>query len=412
MFDQITLPNGLRVVGQRLSQFRSVSVGLWLGVGSQYEQPQQGGVSHFIEHMLFKGTTKRSARQIAQVMDAVGGQLNAFTAKECTCFYAKVVDQHLPLAMDVLSDLVLNATFDQKELDKEKGVVLEEINMAEDAPEDVVSELIMLARYGDQPLARPILGTQETLTAMTRDQVLDYYRSMYRSDNCVLAVAGNYQWDQVLELAQALLGHWMPSGHPLPKYRSAPACPRTLCREKEIEQVHLSLGYPGVAQGSDGLYALAVVNSVFGGAMSSRLFQTIREEKGLAYSVYSYPSSYQDTGVLVVYAGASPQNGEQVLDLIRQEADKLAREGMSQEEFQQAREQLKGGYVLGLESTSSRMNAMGRRLLLMGDTQSEDEVIRRIDSLTYEQVFEAGRQALSAQPALAMVGRGVEQKEG
>ena len=176
--------------------------------------------------------------------------------------------------------------------------------------------------------------------------------------------------------------------------------------------MHLSLGYPGVAQGSDGLYALAVVNSVFGGAMSSRLFQTLREEKGLAYSVYSYPSSYQDTGVLVVYAGASPQNGEQVLDLIRQEADKLAREGMSQEEFQQAREQLKGGYVLGLESTSSRMNAMGRRLLLMGDTQSEDEVIRRIDSLTYEQVFEAGRQALSAQPALAMVGRGVEQKEG
>lgn len=412
MYYDRKLDNGIRVVGQYIPAFPSVSVGIWVRTGSVNEGRGENGITHFIEHMLFKGTQKRSAQQIAAEMDDVGGILNAFTSKECTCYHAKVVGDDLEQAVELLSDLVFHSTLDPVELDKEKGVVLEEINMAEDAPEDVVSELIMLARYGDQPLARPILGTQETLTAMTRDQVLDYYRSMYRSDNCVLALAGNYQWDQVVELAQALLGHWMPSGHPLPKYRSAPACPRTLCREKEIEQVHLSLGYPGVAQGSDGLYALAVVNSVFGGAMSSRLFQTIREEKGLAYSVYSYPSSYQDTGVLVVYAGASPQNGEQVLDLIRQEADKLAREGMSQEEFQQAREQLKGGYVLGLESTSSRMNAMGRRLLLMGDTQSEDEVIRRIDSLTYEQVFEAGRQALSAQPALAMVGRGVEQKEG
>ena len=411
MFDQITLPNGLRVVGQRLTQFRSVSVGLWLGVGSQYEQPQEGGVSHFIEHMLFKGTTKRSARQIAQVMDAVGGQLNAFTAKECTCFYAKVVDQYLPLAMDVLSDLVLHSLFAPQDLAKEKGVVLEEINMAEDAPEDVVSELIMLAQYGDQPLARPILGTQDTLTAMTREQVLDYYRTMYRPDNCVLALAGNYRWEQVVELAGQLLGDWARPGHALPRYATAPAQPRALYREKEIEQVHLSLGYPGVAQGSDEVYALAVVNSVLGGAMSSHLFQTIREEKGLAYSVYSYPSSYQDTGILVVYAGASPQNGEQVLDLIRQEADKLAREGMSREEFEQAREQLKSGYVLGLESTSNRMNAMGRRLLLLGSTQDEDEVIRRIDSLTYDQVFEAGRRVLSAQPAVAMVGRGVTQRE-
>lgn len=412
MFDQLTLPNGLRVIGERIPHFRSVSVGLWLGVGSQYELYEQGGISHFIEHMLFKGTQKRSARQIAQVMDAVGGQLNAFTAKECTCFYAKVVDEHLPLAMDVLSDLVLHSTFSEADLQKEKGVVLEEINMAEDSPEDVVSELIMLARYGNQPLAWPILGTSESVSSFTRDSVLNYYHRMYRPDNCVLAVAGHYDWEKLIQLANEMLGGWQLPQGALPVYGSVPESPATLKKEKEIEQLHLCLGYPGVPQKSDALYPYSVMNSVFGGAMSSRLFQTIREEKGMAYSVYSYPSSYKDTGILVVYAGTSPQHGTQVLEMIAQEAEKLAREGMSQEEFHQARDQLKGGYILGLESTSSRMNAMGRRLLLLGDTQSEEDVIRRIDSITYEQVFEAGRQALSAQPAMALVGRGLEKLEG
>ena len=412
MFDQLTLPNGLRIIGERIPHFRSVSVGLWLGVGSQYELYEQGGISHFIEHMLFKGTEKRTARQIAQVMDAVGGQLNAFTAKECTCFYAKVVDEHLPLAMDVLSDLVLHSTFSEADLEKEKGVVLEEINMAEDSPEDVVSELIMLARYGNQPLAWPILGTAESVSAFSRDAVLSYYRRMYRPDNCVLAVAGHYEWDQLIQLADEMLGGWQRPQGALPVYGSVAESPATLKKEKEIEQLHLCLGYPGVPQASDALYPYSVMNSVFGGAMSSRLFQTIREEKGMAYSVYSYPSSYKDTGILVVYAGTSPQHGAQVMEMIAQEAEKLAREGMSREEFEQARDQLKGGYILGLESTSSRMNAMGRRLLLLGDTQSEEDAIRRIDSITYEQVFEAGRQALTAQPAVALVGRGLEKLEG
>ncbi len=411
MFDQITLPNGLRIIGERVPYFRSVSVGLWLGVGSQYETLDQGGVSHFIEHMLFKGSEKRTARQIAEVMDAVGGQLNAFTAKECTCFYAKVVDEHLPLAMDVLSDLVLHSTFDETELQKEKGVVLEEINMAEDSPEDVVSELIMLARYGDQPLSRPILGEVETVSGFTRGAVLDYYHKTYRPDNCVLAVAGNYNWDALLELANKCLGDWVNPEGEMPKYVSLPPKPTILRREKEIEQLHLCLGYPGATQGSDLLYPISVVNSVFGGAMSSRLFQTIREEKGMAYSVYSYPSSYRDTGILVVYAGASMQNGPEVISLIREEADRMAREGMTNAEFTQARDQLKGNYVLGLESTSSRMNAMGRRLLLLGDTQDEEAVIKKIDGITYEQVAGAARDLLSADCAMALVGRGVDALE-
>ncbi len=411
MFDQLTLPNGLRIVAERIPHFRSVSVGLWLGVGSQYETSEQGGISHFIEHMLFKGTQKRSARQIAEVMDGIGGQLNAFTAKECTCFYAKVVDEHLPLAMDVLSDLVLNSTFDAAELEKEKGVVLEEINMAEDTPEDVVSELIMLARYDDQPLARPILGETATVSAFTREGVLDYHHKMYRPDNCVLAVAGNYDWQALVELAEQYLGAWARPEGALPTYLSLPPAPRVLRREKEIEQLHLCVGYPCANQGSDMLYPASVVNSVFGGAMSSRLFQTIREEKGMAYSVYSYPTSYKDTGILIVYAGTSMQNGPEVLSLIRREADSMAREGMTMDEFTKARDQLKGNYILGLESTSSRMNAMGRRLLLLGETQDEQTVIRKIDGITYEQVQSAAREMLAGEAALALVGRGVDAME-
>lgn len=411
MFDQLTLNNGLRIVAERIPHFRSVSVGLWLGAGSQYETLEQGGISHFIEHMLFKGTEKRSARQIAEVMDAVGGQLNAFTAKECTCFYAKVVDEHLPLAMDVLSDLVLGSTFDPSDLEKEKGVVLEEINMAEDTPEDVVSELIMLARYGDQPLSRPILGETATVSAFTRAGVLDYHHKLYRPDNCVLAVAGNYDWQALVELAKRYLGAWARPEGALPTYLSLPPAPQVLRREKEIEQLHLCVGYPCANQGSDMLYPASVVNSVFGGAMSSRLFQTIREEKGMVYSVYSYPTSYKDTGILIVYAGTSMQNGPEVLSLIRREADSMAREGMTMDEFTKARDQLKGNYILGLESTSSRMNAMGRRLLLLNDTQDEQTVIRKIDSITYDQVQSAALEMLSGEAALALVGRGVDAME-
>lgn len=405
MLEQAMLPGGLRIVGERIPHFRSVSVGLWVGAGSQFECAAQGGVSHFIEHMLFKGTEKRSARQIAEAMDAVGGQLNAFTAKECTCYYARVVDEHLPLAMDVLSDMLTASLFREEDIEREKGVVLEEINMAEDNPEDVVSELIMLARYGEQPLARPILGTPKTLTALTREDILSYFDRMYRPDNCVLAVAGHYDWDEVLELAGKYFGSWARGEDPLPVYRTAPFAPGSLRRQKDVEQLHLCLGYPGVAWDDEALYPLSLVNSVFGGANSSRLFQSIREDRGLAYSVYSYPASYRDTGALVVYAGVAPRHADAVLNLMGEEARKLAEEGMSRSEFEQARAQMRAGYILGLESTSSRMSAMGRRLLLQGAPQSEEEVLQRIDGITYEKACEAGRAALSAQPALALVGR-------
>lgn len=304
-FDLKTLPNGLRIIGEHMPGYRSVAVGLWVESGSQYETPSENGISHFIEHMLFKGTEKRSARDIAEEMDAVGGQLNAFTSKECTCFYAKVVDEHLPLAMDVISDLVLSSRLDPADIEREKGVVIEEINMAEDTPEDLVFELLMLAHYGDQPVARPILGTEASVSALTREHITNYMHRMYRPERAVLALAGNYNWNEVVKQAEALYGGWQPTGEKRPVIETNAVAPRVMRRKKDIEQLHLCLGFPSCGIGAADVYPTAVFNSAYGGAMSSRLFQSIREERGMAYSVYSYPNPMSGTGVLAVYAGTS-----------------------------------------------------------------------------------------------------------
>ncbi len=407
-FDQITLPNGLRIIGERIPHFRSVSVGLWLGAGSQFEIPSEAGVSHFLEHMVFKGTEKRSARRIAEEMDAVGGQLNAYTAKECTCFYAKVVDEHLPLAMDVICDLVTAPTFDAGELEKEKGVVIEEIAMSEDTPEDLVHEMLMLANFGDQPVARPILGNEERISTYVRDDLVSYWKRMYRPQNAVLSLAGNYDWDSVVALAETLLGKWSPAGFEKRTCITNPTEPTILVKEKDIEQIHICLGFPGLTLGDDKNYELSLFNSVFGGAMSSRLFQKIREERGAAYTVYSYPNAYTDAGMLSVYAGTNPDAAVEVTGMILEEAKKLAVEGMTKEEFTMAREQLKAGFILGLESTSARMQSIGRRMLLMNATRTETEVIDRVNAIRYEDVNAMMHEILSAPHSTALVGKDAE----
>lgn len=408
VFDEFTLENGLRVVAERIPHFRSVSVGLWIGSGSQYETVEENGISHFIEHMQFKGTLRRSARQIAEEMDAVGGQINAFTAKECTCFYAKVVDEHFELALDMLADINLNSAFDSAEIEKEKGVVIEEIRMAEDTPEDLVHEMLMTAKFGDQPIARPILGNEGTVSALTREKILGYWERFYRPENAVLAVAGNYDLNTLKALSEKLLGGWQKGSFLKPDSATRNVEPAVLRREKDIEQLHICLGYPGVLQDSDKLYPLSIFNSVFGGAMSSRLFQKIREERGMAYTVYSYPSAYLDCGLFTIYAGTSIEHAPEVLRLIREESELMIKNGMSKEEFAQAREQLKGGYILGLESTSSRMNAIGRRKLLLGNTQTETEVIERINAITQEQVEKITKDVLSSKCAVSFVGKGAD----
>jgi len=403
-FDQHTLKNGLRIIGERIPHYRSVSVGLWVESGSQYETPKENGISHFIEHMLFKGTEKRTARDIAEEMDAVGGQLNAFTSKECTCFYAKVVDEHLPLAMDVISDLVRHPKLDEEDIEKEKGVVIEEINMAEDSPEDLVFELLMLAHYGDQPVSRPILGTEKTVSSFKKADIRDYMRRMYCPERSVLALAGNFDWEKVISQAEALYGDWERSNVSKPEVNTTAIKPTHLIRKKDIEQTHICLGFQSAPIDSKDIYPLALMNSVYGGAMSSRLFQTIREEKGMAYTVYSYPNSYTDTGMLAVYAGTSPEHANEVMRLIREETQKLADEGLTEKEFTQARDQLLASFILGLESTSSRMNSIGRRLLIQGDTRTDDEVVKKIKSITLEEVNEVTKRVLNAPFSVAIVG--------
>ena len=404
-FDLITMPNGLRVIGERIPHFRSVSVGLWIGTGSQNETPGEAGVSHFLEHMVFKGTQRRSARQIAEEMDAVGGQLNAFTSKECTCFYAKTVDEHLALATDIVCDLAVNPAFDAKELEKEKGVVLEEISMAEDTPEDVVHDLLMLAKYGDQPVARPILGSEERISAYTRDDLLAYWKGFYRPRNAVFSIAGNYDWEKVQALLNAHLGAWDNQGLRVNPCDTQPAAPAALARDKEIEQMHICLGFPGLPIGDKRSYELSLFNSVYGGAMSSRLFQKIREESGMAYTVYSYPNAYTDCGMLSVYAATNPDTAAQVYEQILEETHRLCTDGLTREEFAMAREQLKSGIILGSESTSSRMQSNGRRMLLLNETRTESEVIDRVNAITWEDTNDLMRSLLSADHALALVGK-------
>ena len=411
-FDQITLPNGLRIIGERIDHFRSVSVGLWLGAGSQYETIQEAGLSHFLEHMVFKGTKKRTARQIAEEMDAVGGQLNAFTAKECTCFYAKVVDEYLQLAMDVIADLATAPVFDPGELEKEKGVVIEEINMAEDTPEDVVFELLMLAHYGDQPLSRPILGTARQIQGYQSDDLRRYWSRMYKPQNAVLALAGNYDWDAVVQMAGEFLGDWSPEGLDRGPFVTHAVKPTVLTREKDIEQVHICLGFPGLSTGDDRNFELSIFNSVYGGAMSSRLFQKIREDRGMAYSVYSYPNAYTDTGMLAVYAATNPEAANEVIDMIAAEARAIAEGGLTREEFAMAREQMKAGYIMGLESTSARMQSIGRRLLLLDKTRTETETIDRINRIDYDAVNALMRETLTAPYSVALVGKGVGEIAG
>lgn len=406
MVDELILPNGLHIIGEQIPYFRSVSLGLWVKSGSLYETPEENGVSHFIEHMLFKGTKRRSARAIAEEMDAVGGSMNAFTAKECSCFYAKVIDEHMPLAMDLIADIVRNSLFTQKDIDKEKGVVLEEIDMVADQPEDLVGELLMEARLGNQALARPILGSEESLRALTREQILSYYSRMYRPENCVLSIAGHYDWETLVALATEAYGSWQGTGAPAPSCASRITPAQTVRCEKDIEQLHLSLAWPGVPTGSKELFPLSIFSTVFGGAMSSRLFQRIREEHGLAYNIYSHTTSYPDVGMLCVYAGASIENAPKVLSMIREEAEALSQEGITMEEFLPAREQLKAGFILGNETTSNRMSALGRRMLLLGTKRSESELIEMVNAVTLDQVNALAKRLLQADCAVSLVGKG------
>ena len=389
MYKSSVLNNGITVVTEKIPHFRSVSAGLWFKSGSMYEIDETGGISHFIEHMLFKGTYKRSAKQIADLMDGIGGQLNAFTAKEYTCYYFKVLDEHLETGLELLADMILNSSFESLEIEKEKGVILEEILMYEDSPEDVAYDLLSDAMFRDHPLSKPILGEQSILQSFNRDKILSFFQEYYSPQSVILSVAGNFDDKQLEDLIERYFGNWKPvqiNGKVLPEIAFGGD---VLFRQKDIEQTHMCIGYPGIPLSDESIYSLLAFNNLFGGSMSSRLFQKIREDKGLVYSVLSHPSNYTIGGFFTIYASMKPSNAQEVLSIITEEIRSLLNDGITPDELNKAKEQLKGNYILGLESTGSRMNAIGKSQLLLGKITPPEEVLDKINIITMENVIES-----------------------
>ena len=405
MIEQFTLPNGLRVLCEQLPHLRSVSMGVWVKAGSILEREHENGLSHLIEHMAFKGTGRRSAKQIAQEMDAVGGYLNAATSKLCTCYYAKVIDENLPLAADILSDIVRFPAIDPKELDKERNVVLEEISMTDDSPEDVAYDLIASAMFGKQPLGQTILGPRELIASYTREDILAFRARHYSPMNTCVAIAGNFDLNQVKDLMAQRFGDWTGGAGEIFPVNAVNQRPQTLTADKDTEQAHICLGYRGKPLGDADAYPMAVFNSILGGGMSSRLFQRIREESAMAYSVYSAPSAYPHCGDFTIYAAVSPRNVKTVLAQIGEETSLLVREGATQEEFDMAKAQLKGGFILGQESAYNRMNSMGSNMALMNRVITTDETIRRIEAVTPEDVRRVAAETLGGSRSQAFVGK-------
>lgn len=405
MIEQFTLPNGLCVLCEQLPHLRSVSMGVWVKAGSILEREHENGLSHLIEHMAFKGTGRRSAKQIAQEMDAVGGYLNAATSKLCTCYYAKVIDENLPLAADILSDIVRFPAIDPKELDKERNVVLEEISMTDDSPEDVAYDLIASAMFGKQPLGQTILGPRELIASYTREDILAFRARHYSPMNTCVAIAGNFDLNQVKDLMAQRFGDWTGGAGEIFPVNAVNQRPQTLTADKDTEQAHICLGYRGKPLGDADAYPMAVFNSILGGGMSSRLFQRIREESAMAYSVYSAPSAYPHCGDFTIYAAVSPRNVKTVLAQIDEETSRLVREGATQEEFDMAKAQLKGGFILGQESAYNRMNSMGSNMALMNRVITTDETIRRIEAVTPEDVRRVAAETLGGPRSQAFVGK-------
>jgi len=385
MYRKDTLSNGIRVVSETLPKSRSVSIGVWVRVGSRHERQEIGGISHFIEHLFFKGTEKRSAKDIAIEMDSLGGEMNAFTTQETTTYYAKVVDEHLPVAIDILSDILLGSRFDPVEIEKERKVILEEIKGVEDTPDDFIHELITGAIWQDNSLGRPILGTKDTIKALKHQDIISYINNYYCPKEIVISVAGNFEHAKLIELLNVSFGKLIRQG--MPKVETTPAfVPAMVIKKKQLEQVQLCIACKGLNYTHDKRYVLSALNTVLGNSMSSRLFQEVREQHALAYSIYSYVTSYRDTGLLTVYAGTDPSNALETVKLVTKECKKIKNEGITPAEETRVKNQVKGSLVLSLESSNNHMSRLARQEIYFGKYLTIDDIINGVEKVTREQV--------------------------
>ena len=400
MYNTITLPNGVRILTEAVPGVRSAALGIWVGSGSRHESAEENGAAHFIEHMVFKGTQTRTAAQLAQEMDAMGGQVNAFTTKECTCFYGRVLDTHLPQATDLLCDMFLHPAFREEDVQTERGVVLEEIGMYEDNPEDLCAERLAAAVYAGSPLARPILGRTETLEGMTGDWLRRYMAGHYLPGSLVVALAGSFTQEHVDDLAgrfSPLAEGALPAAAPA-AYQSA-----VTVREKPIEQNHITLAFPGLPYADRRRFALQLLSAILGSGMSSRLWQKVREEQGLCYAIYSYGAGHAETGLFAIYTALGRETEGRAIETICRVVRDFAAHGVTQEELDRAREQSKANVILGLESTQAHMSNLGRGALLQGEVLDPEQIIAAYDAVTRadiqalaEEIFDFSRASLSA----------------
>ena len=387
IFNEVT-DNGIRVVGEIMPSYRSVALGIWVSAGPVYECDNERGISHFIEHMLFKGTKNRTAEQIAVEMDMLGGNLNAFTAKECTCFYVKVLDKHLATAADILSDMLHNPKLDKEDVEREAGVICEEILMNEDSPEDVAHEKLSATYYEGSPLAYPILGTYDSVKAITSEDMQSYMDRMYVPNNIVIACAGNFSRDELIKIVNEKFCD-KKTGENVSCVESPTITTRKFASvKKDIEQAQVCLALPGYSIDDRLQYPLLVLNNCIGGTMSSRLFQSIREKRGLAYSVYSFVSSYSTSGYFSLYAGTGEAQAKLVIELMLNELKNIKESGISEEEFTRNKNQLRDSFIINQESTSAHSSALGKAMLLRNKVFSPDDVLKRLEAVTMDDIRE------------------------
>ncbi|PKM96063.1 MAG: peptidase M16 [Firmicutes bacterium HGW-Firmicutes-1] len=387
------LKNGICVIGEENNFVRTISIGIWIRNGSIDEDDSTNGISHFIEHMIFKGTNKRTARDIADEMSEVGGRINAFTSKEYMCYYAHVLDNHFGVALDVLSDMICNSTFKEDEIEKEKGVILEEIKMCEDSPEDMVMDALEHNVWQGHSLSYNILGTEENVRKFSRSDMLSYLEKHYIAENMVISVVGKMDFDNILtQLEESFSG--IKNNKSVERIDNATYQKSFSAKNKDIEQAHICLAFPSISYESEKVYMLSILNTIIGGGINSRLFQSIREERGLAYAIYSYPESYKYGGLFNVYAASSPVQIEEVLIGILDELDKLVKKGFNEKELNMTKEQIKSNMIIGLESMSSRMSNYGKSKLILNSIKSQDEIIKKINEVTLEALIEFSKEIL------------------
>jgi predicted Zn-dependent peptidase len=403
--------NGIRILSERMPNLRSVTSGFWVGVGSRDEPQELAGISHFIEHLLFKGTSRRTAKRIAEEFDTMGGELNAFSAKEYTCYYAKVLDEKVEDAFEVMTDMLLRSLMRPKDVDAERKVILEEIAMHEDSPDDIIHDLFVSALWESHPLGQSVLGYQNVIRTLASEEIAGYFGRYYQPENTVIAVAGNIEHARVVELVERFMDNDRGEGKRerhcvVPEMR-----PHTALYNRPTEQAHVVLGTQGLPRQHPARFALAVLDNILGGGMSSRLFQKIREERSLAYSIFSYHSMYVETGLMAVYAGTNPENISSVLELIKEEIDLLLDKGITPDELERAKGHIKGNLVLSLEDSGSRMTRLGKAEVCQGEILSLDDLLKRIDAVSEDDVRKLAKDLFGARKLVVTAIGPFEDKE-